>query len=107
MKLTLNEIQKEHKEWSWSNFGDINPTDLIVGIMEELGELSHSHLKESHSIRTNEDHPSKIKDAIGDIVIFLIAYCNARGINFEDVVQETWAIVKQRDWKKNKETGRV
>ncbi len=103
----LRKIQEEHKEWLEQNFGYEKPWQALLGVVEEVGELAHSHLKEDQGIRVDEDHLEKIKDAIGDIVIYLISYCNRRDLDFQDIVVETWDIVKKRNWKENPKDGKV
>ena len=112
----LKKLQKEQKSWVKHNFlpraGNFTPELIesvvpLLGIMEEVGELAHAHLKQGQKIRTNEDHIGLTKDAIGDIVIYLADYCTARGFDLEEIVKEIWMQVKARDWKENPETGRA
>ena len=70
----LRKLQKEHKEWSKRMGFKQNGELMLLGVMEELGELSYAHLKSIQEIRTNEDHRANKIDAIGDIVIYLAAY---------------------------------
>lgn len=101
----LRKLQEEQRPWVLHNFGS-KPTWMpLLGIMEEVGELAHAHLKQAQGIRTSENHDDNAKDAIGDVVIFLADYCSARGYDFETIVQETWNKVKQRDWKKHPATA--
>ena len=97
----LNELQKRHKVWARKNFGDQESIDYILGVTEEVGELSHAFLKRKQGIRNNEKHNDNINDAIGDIVVFLAGFCNSEGLDFEQIVNETWNEVEKRDWKKN------
>jgi NTP pyrophosphatase (non-canonical NTP hydrolase) len=101
----LRNLQEEHRHWSKRNFGNRPSWMPLLGVMEELGELAHAHLKKAQGIRTAENHDENAKDAVADIVIFLADYCNATGIDLESVVSETWAAVKKRDWKANPESG--
>ena len=73
---------------------------MILGIIEELGELTHAHLKLRSNIRNNEDHKANIKDAIGDIFIFLMAYTTSRNLDLQDIIESTWNTVKQRNWRR-------
>ena len=92
--------------WTQRNFGEHPSWHPLLGIVEEVGELSHAHLKSEQGIRGSVDeHLLEKIDAIGDIVIYLTDYCNQEGINFEQAVSETWRKVKERDWTTNKETG--
>jgi NTP pyrophosphatase (non-canonical NTP hydrolase) len=101
----LREIQSEAREWSQRNFGNQPSYHLLLGVLEELGELAHAHLKQSQGIRTNEDHLEGEKDAIGDLVIYLINYCTTRGWDLQEIVEQTWESVKKRDWIRYPERG--
>jgi len=78
----------------------------LLGVVEEVGELSHSHLKAEQQIRgTQQEHWDKKIDAIGDIVIFLCGYCNKSNISLEEAIKTTWENTKQRDWIKYPKNG--
>lgn len=101
----IREIQSEQKVWQKKNFGDSPSHHPLLGISEEVGELCHAHLKQEQGIRNGEDHNHEIKDALADIFIFCCSYANVRGIDLQDVIEETWAQVKKRDWKKYSANG--
>lgn len=104
--MNIRLIQKEHKKWELDNFGTGSSHQSLLGIMEELGELCHAYLKREQKIRgTEEVHIEEIKDAIGDIVIFLIGFCNRENLDFQSIVADTWEEVKNRDWTKYKRNG--
>ena len=104
----LRKLQEEQKVWVAHNFGTDRPAyHPLLGAVEELGELAHAHLKGEQGIRTNEDHEAAAKDAVADVVIYLADYCTSRGFDFETLVQETWNLVKQRDWKKDPANAHV
>jgi NTP pyrophosphatase (non-canonical NTP hydrolase) len=106
--LTLTRLQKEQWEWSNRNFPNNKAYHVLLGAMEELGELAHSHLKMEQGIRgTSEEHRIKAADAIGDIIVYLAGYCSHVGFDFQKVVEQTWDEVKERDWVDNPMTGRV
>lgn len=73
-------LVEERNEWVAKNFdkGDEFPgsevqVDTVLGCVEEIGELTHAHLKESQGIRgTKEQHEENAKDAIGDLTIYLL-----------------------------------
>jgi NTP pyrophosphatase (non-canonical NTP hydrolase) len=103
----LRKFQQEQKDWSKRNFPTQNtPYRPLLGVMEEVGELSHAHLKAEQGIRVNENHQAAKFDAIGDIVIYLSDYCNKNGFDLQDCISKTWDQVKQRDWTKNKINGK-
>lgn len=101
----LKKIQKEQVEWAKSNFGDKPSWMPLLGAMEELGELSHAHLKNEQKIRMNEPHFENKKDAVADIIIYLCDYCTSQNIDIQSVLQDTWDNVKKRNWNKNKIDG--
>ena len=105
--LSLRELQEQQAPWVRHNFGDRPSYWPLLGVMEELGELAHAHLKQEQGIRVGEDHEAGAKDAIGDVVIFLADYCQGRGYSLQDIVQETWAAVKLRDWKLDPAGGKA
>ena len=94
-------LQAEQRPWVEHNFGKRPSYWPLLGAVEEIGELAHAHLKAEQGIRTGEDHAANKKDAVADIIIYLADYCSAEGIDLQSVVEETWAEVKQRDWKKH------
>lgn len=103
---TLTNIQNEVEVWSHKNFGSQPSWCPLLGISEEVGELAHAYLKRQQGIRgTTEEHNEAIKDAVGDIMIYLLDFCGREGINLEDTLEETWNHVSKRDWKKNSANG--
>ena len=104
--LTLRQLQKEQQPWVSHNFPGREPYYPLLGVQEEVGELSHAHLKALQGIRgTPEEHHAAKIDAIGDIIIFLSDYATANGIDIQDAVEKTWAGVKKRDWRKDPVNG--
>lgn len=61
--INLLEFQKEQMKWRQKNFGDTYGSGYrpLLGIVEEVGELSHAHLKKEQGIRTNENHDTEIQ----------------------------------------------
>jgi len=109
---TIGQLQEEHNEWSLYNFGKASEDNAgldrgFYGIVEEVGEMSHALLKERQNIRTNENHREDVEDALGDIFIYMLAYCNDNNLDLEQIVHETWDRVSKRDWKKNTVDGTV
>lgn len=104
--VDLRTLQDEHQEWLEHNFPNQESHDALLGIVEEVGELAHSHLKKNQGIRgTDRDHVVAIRDAIGDIVIYLASYCNTNGYVFDECVEDAWQEVLVRDWQANKVDG--
>lgn len=104
----LNVMQIEHRSWALKNFGsDRQSDDPLIGITEELGELCHAHLKTKQGIRTNENHYENKVDALADMVIYMLDYCNLENIDLEEAIKRTWSDVRKRDWTKHKANGRT
>lgn len=82
----LTRIQAEVAEWAKLNFPKAKLEQPLIGVAEECGELCHAHLKAEQGIRgTPEEHLAAKKDAIGDIMIFLMHYCVLAGIDWIEV----------------------
>ncbi len=85
----LQQLQTEQAEWSDRNFGiDRDPSQSLLGMTEELGELGDA-LNSAFSCmggdRSIDLIWKDIKDAIADLVIFSLDYCNLKGWNMADV----------------------
>ena len=98
LSIQLRHLQREAKDWQTKNFKKQKPYQPLLGIVEEVGELAHAHLKQEQGIRKGEDFLGQKVDAIGDVIVFLAHYCNLSGIDLENAVYYTWQEVKQRDW---------
>jgi hypothetical protein len=72
MALDWPRLIAEHRDWEDYNFPGTTMIDDLMGVQEEVGELTHHHLKAKQSIRTNEDHIAEGQDAVGDIMIYLL-----------------------------------
>jgi NTP pyrophosphatase (non-canonical NTP hydrolase) len=122
----MNALQEEIHKWREENFPIGTDTQMALGVSEEFGELakeeegilqmllglpksigklSHGHLKQMQQIRVNEDHWAAIKDAVGDIVIYLMGYCSFRKLSLAECLLDTWMEVRERSWQKFKATG--
>ena len=97
--------QVEVAKWSNKNFGNQKSYKPLLGLVEEVGELSHAHLKGEQGIRHTPEEILVLKqDAIGDIVIYLMDYCTREGLSLEQCVDLAWDEVKDRDWRKSDDT---
>ena len=107
MAIDLSVLQEQVSTWSRKNFGPYFGSGYrpLLGLMEEVGELSHAHLKQEQGIRTSEEHQKAKIDAVGDIVIYLADYCQSQGIGLEAAVRDTWYKVGSRDWKRYPKNG--
>lgn len=104
--LTFEQLQEQVGEWSRKNFPNAQPYHSLLGLIEEVGELSHAHLKNEQNIRGSEfEHYVEKIDAVGDILIYLADYCSRNNIDMQDTIEHTWNMVQKRDWQKNKKDG--
>lgn len=100
--LTFAKLQEEQRPWVKHNFPGRKPYFPLLGLMEELGELAHAHLKAEQGIRgTKDELTEKAKDAIGDVIVFLADYCSANEYDLQEIIEEVWGRVKKRDWKEH------
>ena len=95
--MSLTRLQGEMQVWLHNNFPATDSIQQFLGVVEEVGELAHSILKLDQGIR-GDSHVAEAKDAVGDIAIFLLNFCNKQGWNFEEILNETWSEVRGRDW---------
>ena len=106
--MNLNRLQGEHYDWLEHNFPNQKHHEPLLGLMEEVGELAHAHLKHEQGIRGMADQDlafTKKCDAVGDIVIYLASYCTANHIDLDQAVTTAWEEVKNRDWIAHPEKG--
>ena len=106
--VSLREIQLQHGVWADTNFPQRDDSVLcaVLGVSEEVGELCHAVLKQRQLIRgTHEEHDAAAKDAVGDIVLYLLHLCHLQGWDIEDIIEDTFAIVNARNWVDNPEGG--
>jgi len=101
---SLEELQRAIREWNERNFPNTiegSRTNCFTGIVEEVGELAHVDLKERQGIRGYDDKAKAMVeriDAIGDILIYLIAYADYRNLDVSHVLCTTAKKVLARDW---------
>lgn len=97
--MDLIEMIVARDEWVARNFpdptGENTPGDSIIGCIEELGELAHSHLKLKQGIRgTPQEHLDAARDALGDLMIYLMGVISYHG---EEDLREFVAIMVRQD----------
>jgi NTP pyrophosphatase (non-canonical NTP hydrolase) len=105
--LTFKELQKQQRKWVKHNFPNRTAEEPAYGMVEEVGEMFHAILKQKQGIRGSfEEHEEAIKDSIGDLIIFTSDFCEAKRFDFQKIVENTWAEVRKRDWKKYPKNGK-
>ena len=107
--ISLSQLQYEKEVWERRNFPDMDCIRAVLGVVEEVGELSHAVLKRDQKIRGSEvEHSAAIQDACADIVIYLTSVARFEGFSLEEAVERVWKeVVQKRDWKANPESGRI
>jgi len=103
-RRSLGVVQSEHRFWLAHNFPGQTREQVVLGMVEEMGELAHHVLKRDQHIR-HEDHEAEIRDACADLVIFMCGLADLEGFELMEVISETWSKVKQRDWVKFPQDG--
>lgn len=105
--MDLHQMQQEHRRWADLNFGHYTPQDQVMGMMEELGELSHAIIKHKQGIRGVGDNNMKdlVIDAHCDLIIFSLGLANLLAYDLDVELDRTWGKVSKRDWNSNPETG--
>lgn len=89
----MNEFQKKIKKFSedrdWNQFH--NPKDLLLGIVEEVGEIRNV-VKWEQDInkikKAIEENKEEVEDNIGDIYWFLALLANESGINMDEAISK-------------------
>lgn len=115
---TLHALQMEIGAWSRKNFGNQeskvtgNPLYSLaplLGIVEELGELTHAVLKHHQGIRGMDDldtYEAARDDAVADMLIYLCDFACREGFSIGAVLESTWSEeVGQRNWKDDPQEG--
>lgn len=107
---TANDLTtRQHglSEWAARNFPNAEPIDPLLGIGEEYGELLHAYLKRKQQIRgTWAEHSAAIEDALGDILIYMLDFCNKHGISMQACFDRAWNEIQSRDWIRFPANGR-
>jgi len=106
--VLLSTLQEERNLWIAHNFPDGTLEDCIFGAVEEMGELAHHFLKRKQGIRGDDTkHEAGMLDSVADAVIFLAGVPTYLGVNYGELVQATWNMVRTRDWVRYPENGRT
>lgn len=104
--FNLDTIQEANAKWVEANFpGKCDENTAFMGMVEELGELSHARLKGYQGIRAIDRFAER--DAMGDLLIYALHYCTTKGWMLSEIIEETWDDVKTRDWIKYPKNGRT
>lgn len=94
--------QSKLARWEREQFGDQPLESVVLGAVEELGELCHAMLKHKQNIRGMGSEVAFLEaagDAIADCTIFLMQAATKLRLDFTTVVCHTVSDVIKRDWK--------
>lgn len=75
-EMTLEIAQQEVTEWALRNFGEQDSHRPLLGILEELGEYSEAR---------DRIDVAGMRDAIGDVGIYMLHYCGLRGWSMSEL----------------------
>lgn len=105
--LMLEDLQNGVAQWTAKNFPEGKNLWPVMGVAEEAGELIHAALKMDQGIRgTREEHLADMRDALGDITIYMADVCNKYGFRLSDCIEAAWEEVEKRNWADDPEGGR-
>ena len=97
----MNNFQKRIKQYAedrdWNQFH--NPKDLLLGIVEEVGEIRNivKWEQDARKIKkTLEINKEELKDNIGDIYWFLALLANGNDIDMDEAIDEVIQANKKR-----------
>ncbi len=92
-KFGMNSFQKRIKEFSearnWGQFH--NPKDLLLGIVEEVGEIRNLVKWEQDTAtlkRVLVENHNEFEDNIGDIYWFLAILANENGVDLDAAIDK-------------------
>lgn len=90
-------IKKFSKERNWGQFH--NPKDLLLGIVEEIGELRNLVKWEQDIKKLREvmvKNKKEVEDGVGDIFWFLALLTNGCGVDIDEAIERTIADNQKR-----------
>lgn len=97
----MNQYQEEIKrfceERNWAQFH--NPKDLLLGIVEEVGELRNLVKWEQDPVKLKESllyNKKAAEDGVGDILWFLSLLANSCNVDFNEAILATIENNKKR-----------
>lgn len=108
MTKSMDEIQAEITQWIEYNFGNqVSEIRTYGGFCEEVGEVMRAVTKRSQGIRgTRQEWTAELKKELGDVLIKLFDIAEVEGWSLQEVLEERWAEIQQRDWQRYPQTGR-
>lgn len=93
MILIMNSFQERIKKYAedrdWNQFH--NPKDLLLGIVEEIGEIRNLvKWEQSTDVlkKVLQDNKTELEDNIGDIYWFLVLLANGSDIDIDEAIDK-------------------
>jgi len=90
-------IQRFSEERDWGQFH--NPKDLLLGIVEEVGEIRNLIKWEQNTNALKKvlgEHREELEDDIGDIYWFLVLLANENDIDIDEAINKVIAKNEKR-----------
>ncbi len=97
MNTFQEKIKKFSEERDWDQY--YNPKDLLLGIVEEIGELRNIVKWEQDMGKLRQvliDNKDEVEDHIGDIYWFLAILANGCGVNLDKAIERVIESNKKR-----------
>ena len=100
--ITLHQLQEDQGQWSKDRHTEEarrNHMARLAHLQEELGELARVDRWEADDLegRLNREAMDVTRrDAVGDVVIVMAAYCNARELDLEAAVHQALREIRDR-----------
>lgn len=104
-------IKRFTKDRNWDQFH--NPKDLLLGIVEEIGELRNIVKWEQDPEKLKKvliNNKKEVEDGVGDIFWFLSLLANSAGVNIDKAIKK---VIKENEKRfplkesKNNHTNRL
>src|SRR5688572_26197268 len=86
---TLDSLQKRVAKWEAANFPEAAEWEVTLGVCEEVGEIADCVVKMARGIRVDEYSEERLRDALGDAVVYMMGICSRRGWSLHDVISDT------------------
>ena len=90
MNKYQQQIEQFSKDRNWDQF--YNPKDILLGIVEEIGELRNLVKWEQNPKTLKEvllKNKNEVKDGVGDIYWFLSLLANSCGVDMDEAIEAT------------------
>lgn len=92
----ITEVRKWYKDRGIAEFS--NPLAQCMKVVEEVGELVYELNRVPQNLYTHKDlsQNENIQDAVGDIIISLMNFCNISNLHLTTCVNKSYNQIKNR-----------